>query len=236
MSTSVTNTAAAAAAATAATATATGSSTITMGKDDFLKMMIAELQNQDPLNPMDGTQYASQLAQFSSLEQLSNLNTTMTQSVSANANLTQSITNSLAANLIGKDVRVNDSNITVNGQSSMTLGYNLASNAKTVDVKILDSNGAVVKTISGASSNSGDNKLSWDMTDDNGNKLANGSYSFEVDAVDESGAAMTPTLFRLGTITGVKFTSSGTNVVVDGADYPISDITEVDNSGSTGGN
>ena len=92
-------------------------SNATMGETDFLQLMIEELKNQDPMNPMDGTQYASQLAQFSSLEQLTNLNNTMTQSVAANASLTQSVNNMMVSNLIGKETKLSGSDIQVNGQS-----------------------------------------------------------------------------------------------------------------------
>jgi flagellar basal-body rod modification protein FlgD len=71
-----------------------------MGKDDFFKMLIAQLKNQDPLNPQDGTAFATQLAQFSSLEQLTNLNEAL-----ASQNLTYAnLLHVQAVNLIGKEV------------------------------------------------------------------------------------------------------------------------------------
>jgi len=87
---------------TIATTSTTSSSqeTDTLGKDAFFKMLIAQLQNQDPLNPMDGTAFSAQLAQFSSLEQLTNMNEALTAQ-------NQNFTNLLSAqsvNLIGKEV------------------------------------------------------------------------------------------------------------------------------------
>ena len=73
-----------------------------LDKDAFLKLMIAQLQNQDPLEPLDGTDYSAQLAQFSSLEQMQNINDTLNMSLDANYLLTQSITNTMTAGLIGK--------------------------------------------------------------------------------------------------------------------------------------
>ena len=114
---------------TTSTQQTTGKSSL--GKDDFMKLMISQLQNQDPLNPMDGTAFSAQLAQFSSLEQLTNLNTYMKQSLDANATLTQSINNTLITGLIGKGVKLSGGDLKVNGQDSITLGYNLPTEAKT---------------------------------------------------------------------------------------------------------
>lgn len=201
-----------------------------LGKDDFMKLMISQLKNQDPLNPMDGTAFSAQLAQFSSLEQLTNLNTYMKQSLDANATLTQSINNTLITGLIGKDVKLSGGDIKVNGQASITLGYNLPAEAKSAQIKIYNESGGLVKTIDGISTSAGSNKLSWDLSDNNGNKLPNGKYKFEVDAVNLSGDNMTLDIFKIGTIDGVRFTDQGTVLLVGGAQYSLADIAEVLNN------
>jgi flagellar basal-body rod modification protein FlgD len=91
---------------------------IGIGKDDFFKMLIAQLKNQDPLNPADGTAFAAQLAQFSSLEQLTNLNGTLT---SQNKNY-ESLINAQSINLIGKQITASqvdgNNKSTISGQVS----------------------------------------------------------------------------------------------------------------------
>jgi len=213
---------------TTSTQQTTGKSSL--GKDDFMKLMISQLQNQDPLNPMDGTAFSAQLAQFSSLEQLTNLNTYMKQSIDANATLTQSINNTLITGLIGKGVKLSGGDIKVNGQDSITLGYNLPTEAKTAQINIYNESGALVKTLDGISTTAGDNKLSWDLTDNNGNKLPKGNYKFEVDAVNLSGDNMTLDIYKVGTIDGVRFTDQGTVLLVGGAEYSLADIAEVLNN------
>ncbi len=217
------------------TDTVNQSSSTTMNKNDFMNLLIAQMKNQDPMSPMDGTQFAAQLAQFSSLEQLQNLNDSMTTSINANYALTQSINNTLSATLIGKDVKVSGGDLQNNGQSSVELGYNLPGTASSVTINVTDSNGNVVKTFSNLPTTSGDNKLSWNFTDNNGNKLPNGNYTFSVTAKGTDGSDMTADLFKVGTVDGVKFSSTGgTTLTVDGADYQLSDISEILNA--IGGN
>jgi len=207
-----------------------------LGKDDFMKLLIQQMKNQDPLNPLDGTQLAAQLAQFSSLEQLQNLNNSMTSSINANYLLTQSINNTLSSTLIGKAVKIGGSGLSNTGQKSVQLGYKLPADASSVSVNIYDKNGALVKTIDGLPTTSGDHKLSWDFSDNNGNKVPKGKYTFEVKAKDMSENKMVTASYKYGLVSGVRFTSSGTVLVVDNSEYNFSDILEIINAGSQGGN
>ncbi|MFA7418958.1 MAG: flagellar hook capping FlgD N-terminal domain-containing protein [Melioribacteraceae bacterium] len=205
-----------------------------LGKDDFLKLMISQLKNQDPLNPMDGTAYASQLAEFSSLEQLTNLNSSITASMNTNLALAESVNNTMVATLIGKEAKVSGNELQVTGQDSITLGYTLPANVKSATIKIYNEKGAFIKQIENASIDEGTNKLSWDCSDNNGDKLPNGKYTFEVDAKNMNGDKLTIETFKAGIIDGVRFTENGTVLKINGAEYSISDILEILNSTSGG--
>ncbi|MFZ0452519.1 MAG: flagellar hook capping FlgD N-terminal domain-containing protein [Ignavibacteriaceae bacterium] len=211
---------------TAASSTQSSSNGV-LGKDDFLKLLITQLKNQDPLNPTDGTAFASQLAQFSSLEQLSNLNDAIQQSMNNSLYLTQSINNSLASNLVGKNVTVLSDSVSNTGQGETELGYTLSQNAKTASIEIQDEYGATVKTIQGVPLLAGDNKVSWDFSDNDGNELPEGKYTFKVNAYDDSGNSITTQTFSSGTIEGIKYSSSGAVVLINGVQYNLSDIMEI---------
>lgn len=206
-----------------------------LGKDDFMKLMLMQLKNQDPLSPLDGTEFASQLAQFGSLEQLSNMNKSLETSINANYQLTQSINNTLTAALIGKDVKIEGSGLTYKGQEEISLGYNLPSNAESVTIKVYDKFGNIVKTINNLSNLSGDHKLSWDFTDNNGEKVPFGEYTFEVDARDSENQNINVKMYKIGTIDSIKFSENGTKLVVNGVEYLLSDILEIMNPNASGG-
>ena len=205
-----------------------------MDKDAFLELMIAQLQNQNPLDPMDGTEYAAQLAQFTSLEQLTQLNDSMNKSIDANYYLTQSINNTLTATLIGNDVKLASPVLQNHGQENVDLGYNLKSDASKVKVEIYNPDGALVRTITNENISSGDHKLSWDFVDDNGIKLPNGDYTFKVTATDAKGGNMVVDTYGIGTIDGVKFSENGTTLIVGGVEYNLADVIEILNSISEG--
>jgi len=220
--------------ASANTSSSVSANKSALGKDDFLKLMIQQLKNQDPLNPMDGTAYASQLAQFSSLEQLTNLNSAIKESLSANLQLTQSVNNTMVATLIGKEAKVDGNTLQVAGQESITLGYTLPANVHSANIKIYNEKGALIKIIENAPLNAGSNKLSWDCSDNNGDKLPNGNYTFEVDAKNMKGENIKIHTYKIGLIDGVRFTENGTVLIVNGAEYSIADILEILNSAGGG--
>jgi flagellar basal-body rod modification protein FlgD len=208
-----------------------------ISKNEFLQLMIKQLQYQDPLNPTDSVDYSAQLAQYSSLEQLTNLNDKLSSLVETNYYLTQSVYNTMTTNLIGKEGRISSSNLVNNGQDSITLGFNLSGTPTKTAIKIYNSAGKLVRTIDDKEFSSGDNKLSWDFTDDNGKTLAKGTYTFKVEAKGSGDKDLTATNFIYGTVGSVKYTDDGTKIVIDGVPYAISDLLEiVDPEDSSGGN
>lgn len=198
-----------------------------LDKDAFLSLLVAQLQNQNPLEPMDNTEYIAQLAQFSSLEQMNNMNDLITQSIDANYLLTQSINNTMAANYIGKEVKLSGDSIKASGQDSYTLGYNLPSEAKSVTIEIYDKSGNLVRTIEGVSTEKGDNTIEWDMKNSNGKTVSEGEYTYKVKAKSTSGSDITTSQFLVGTVSSVKYTENGTKFVMNGVEYDLSDVIEI---------
>lgn len=198
-----------------------------LGKDDFLKLLITQLRYQDPLNPLDGTEFASQLAQFSSVEQLANINSTLEASLGTNQLMAQSIGNSLAATMIGKEVRASGDAIQLIGAGDVRLGYSLSGVAASAEVNIYDANGSLVRTLQGTGTDKGDNTVVWDGKDELGASLAAGSYTFTVKALDGAGTALSSSQFLYGTVSSVRFKSTGTVFVVDGAEIPLAQILEI---------
>jgi len=199
----------------------------TLDKDDFLKLLTMQLRYQDPMDPMKGTEFAAQLAQFSSVEQLSNINSNIMQSIDANYLMSQSINNALAAGFVGKDVRAAGDTFQRSGDVATTLGYSLSSAADSVTVKIYDESGNLVKTMSVEGKDKGDNTFAWDGTDDHGQNAGDGKYKFTVEAKDNVGGTVSSTTFVTGTVSGVRFKPDGTVFVVDGMEVKLSDILEI---------
>lgn len=200
-----------------------------MGKDDFLKMLITQLKYQDPLNPLEGTEFSAQLAQFSQLEQLANLNSYVKQSVDANYLLTQSINNTMTAALIGKEAKISSNEITYKDQSSIKLGYETPANARSVTLEIYNEKGVVVRTVTLPAGIDSNKFFEWDFTDNNGTKLSPGKYNFAVKYKNDAGIEGEGETFLYGIIDGIKFSQEGAMVKIAGGLYYLYQIYEINN-------
>lgn len=198
--------------------TTTTNSTTNLGKNDFMKLLLAQLKNQDPLEPMQSTEFASQLAQYSSLEQLTNMNTELkTQGVNQ---MTLGYTQSV--NMIGKEAIVQNGNtITVDGATA-GVNYQLASDAAAVAISIYNENGTLVKTIEGTGKTAGLNTTTWDCS-----SVPKGSYTFQVSATDIAGKNVTAGTMVSGLVTAAHFKNNNITLTVNGKEVALSDIVSI---------
>lgn len=195
----------------------------TLGKDDFLTLLITQLQNQDPLNPTDSVEYTAQLAQFSSLEQLSNVN----QNLEYLQLYQASINNAQAVSFIGKEILARGDTIQVDGGIADACEFELKDDASGVVVNLYDQAGNLVKAIEEGAMEAGRQSVAWDGTDQDGNRVADGNYTFEVMAMDGDDQPVEATTYTTGTVTGVTFKDGTTYFIVENQKIPIGDIIEV---------
>lgn len=181
-----------------------------LGKDDFLTMLVAQLENQDPLNPMDGTDFSAQLAQFSQLEQLMNLNTSM-ETLAASFSDDSEID---LMSYLGKQVSGNVDSMQVEDGSVSGGFYNLAENADVI-IKITDEGGETVKTLYKGTQAAGVQLIEWDGTDEDGAAVAEGTYKYNVLANSGSGYEELPTNVT-GTVSGIAYSNGNPYLVVQG--------------------
>ena len=200
-----------------------GASSTALGKDDFLTLLLAQLQNQDPLNPADSTEYTAQLAQFSSLEQLSNVNANLEYMQLYQA----SINNAQAVSFIGKEIIALGDEVRVADGQAQNCRFELSGDASGVVVNIYDGNGKLVKALEQGALNAGRQTVAWDGTDQNGNTVADGNYTFEVQAVDAADQDVAAVTYSSGLVEGVTFIEGVTYFLVGNQKIPISDIVEV---------
>ena len=168
-------------------------------RDDFMRLLIAQLQNQDPLSPMDNQEFAVQLATFNSLEQLVGLNEKL-ESLASQQGLASQFN---SAALIGKQVVGKGSEVNLGAVDDASLHWELAANAAKVTVNVLNSSGAIVRQIELGSQTAGAQSATWDGKNSLGERLPPGMYSFEVIATDSSGNVLPVSKQVRGLVTGV---------------------------------
>lgn len=201
----------------------------TMGKEAFLTLLITQLQHQDPLNPADSTEFTAQLAQFSSLEQLSNVNENLESLKLYQA----SINNAQAVAFIGKDIVFSGNHLAVQGGQASACEFELGAAAKSATVSIYDATGGFVADIPLTGLNAGKQSVVWDGRDRSGSPVADGSYTFEVQAMGVGGEKLTATTYSKGTVTGVVFEDGITYLMVGGSKIAVGEVTQI-SQGSSG--
>ena len=194
-----------------------------LGKDDFLNLLVAQLQNQDPLEPMDSTAFTSQLAEFSSLEQLANVN----ENLEYLRMYQSSINNAQAVSFIGKNIDALGDSIQLEGGETEEMHFELSENSSSVFINIYDEAGGLVKYIENGPLGEGKQSVVWDGTDNGGNTLPGGIYKFEVMAVDTNGDKVQTATYIRDRVTGVTFKNGVTYLMAGGMQLPIGDVIEV---------
>jgi flagellar basal-body rod modification protein FlgD len=194
-----------------------------LGKDDFMKLLITQLTTQDPLKPMDSQDFGAQLAQFSSLEQMTNVNENLKQLQNMQATQASSAT----VNLIGKKVNAEGNAVQLKSGTMQNLGYSLGKDAEKVAVTIYDPKGFQVNTLSAGTQTAGVNSIQWNGKDENGNALPEGTYTFKVGAEDAKGSPVATTTYTNGLVTEVIFEGGVNKAVINGNKIPVSQISSV---------
>jgi flagellar basal-body rod modification protein FlgD len=202
-------------------------STTSLGKDDFLKLLLAQMQNQDPLNPADETQFVAELAQFSSLEQMSEMNTNLDNLVTSNAATTDSINKAMTVNYMGKTINAEVSDIVFDGSSSVDLNFNVDTAFTSGTLKISNSDGDVIRTINLNSTEAGYTTVAWDGKTNAGKTAAEGNYTYTITAKDSSGTAVTCTPMFAGVVEGISYKDGDTYLYAGGVLVPLDKVTNV---------
>lgn len=156
----------------------------------FLKLLVTQLNNQDPLNPLSNSELTSQLAQMSTVSGIEKLNTTL-QSLVDQSGSSQTLQ---AASLIGRTVLAPGSTIALRGGTATPFGLDLQGAADTVKVTVADAVGNTVRTIDVGAQPQGTKTLSWDGKSDAGVTLGDGAYKIGVAAANGSTAVAANTL------------------------------------------
>jgi flagellar basal-body rod modification protein FlgD len=207
----------------AAASTAAGKGTKTLGKDDFLKLLAVQLEYQDPLNPMENTEFIAQMAQFSTLEGITNMQSSLTKMSDQILNMN----NTNVTGLIGKEVKVFGDEVRFDGASQVELGFLLKNDAHNVNVTVTDSSGNVVRTLAAANSPAGANLVSWDGKDASGNPVAPGEYKFAVDATTIDGAKIESQTVMTDVVDGVVYEEGVPYLIIGDLMARMSDVLEV---------
>jgi flagellar basal-body rod modification protein FlgD len=198
-----------------------------MGKDQFMKLLIAQMQNQDPMNPMQGDQMATQLAQFSSLEQLQQMNTTLAGQASASSALLGAIQTNAAMTTIGHGILAVGDAVQVGGAgATQSVTVDLGANAKTATLNIVDANGKVVGSRDLGALSGG--RQTFDLGDAVSG-VSSGNYSYSIDAKDAEGNAIAVSTYMNGRVDGISSGANGLVLNLGNLQIPYANVISVSN-------
>jgi flagellar basal-body rod modification protein FlgD len=196
--------------------------------DTFLRLLTTQLQNQDPLAPMDANQFTSQLVEFASVEQAIQTNGKLGE-LSA---LIRSSGTTSAMGMLGREVTVDTDRVGLGAAGDAEIRYRLPETAAKVVVTVLDSQGRVVRSLAGGVT-AGEHLVRWDALDGAGRRMAAGSYQISVGAERADGTALAAEQYLTGRVEGIEPGADGISLIVAGATVPLSAVRTVREPGPT---
>lgn len=196
------------------TSSLTNSGSLAETFDNFLVLLTTQLENQDPLSPMDTNEFTRQLVDFTGVEQALQTNQLLEDLIAQQGESKFSD----AANFVGKSVEA-ETLVTGLKDGSATMTYTLTGNAASTTITIVDDNGQTVRTLTGETS-SGHHTLVWDGKNENGIDLPDGTYGFLVSAEDEEGAEVPAGQGTIGAVTAVEIV--GEDLILNLGDLQVS--------------
>lgn len=195
-----------------------------LDKDAFMKLMLAQMKNQDPTNPLKSHEMAAQLAQFSGVEQMMNINTTLNDMKNA-----QKPTESFQAlNLIGKAVAGDSAKvIRVKGDKTHDFTYNLPDDAQDIKIKVRNETGDVVRTVDIKNQKKGEQTWTWNGQSEQGTTTPAGEYQFLIEAKTSSGKKLYVKTDFEGMISGISYSHEGPVLLVGNQSVKFKDVKKI---------
>jgi flagellar basal-body rod modification protein FlgD len=209
---------------TSSTDTTTSTSTTSLTSEDFLTLLVTELEYQDPTEPMDNTEMVNQLTQYSQLDELTSIDDTLTS-------LSEDLTTAAATSglsYLGKEVEADGYSLSKEGDDITSVYLELEEDAATVTVNIYDSSGTIVQTATLSDLEAGSYSFDWDGLDSDGDEADDGIYYITATAEDSDGAEVDVSTSTAGTVSGISTTDDGVVLILDdGRTVNMSDVTLV---------
>ena len=194
-----------------------------ISKDEFLTILMTQMQYQDPLDPMDSEALTSQLTNFSMLEQQIETNSILEGMSESISGLNQ---NNLL-DYIGKEITTSLNTLSVDGDDVTAVSFSLEEAASSVEMVVYDSDGNEVTRVDYGEATAGTHTLSWNGTDGSGNKVDDGSYTYTFSATDDSGSSLSVDSAEHGEVTGVIHSNGSSYLIVGGNPVPLDSIVEI---------
>ncbi len=189
--------------------------------DTFLTLLTTQLQNQDPMNPMNSDQFTQELVQFSGVEQQINTNDNLKTLIS----LQQGSASNNAINYLGKNITITDGSGQL-ADGTAHWSYALGGTAAATAITVTDANGKVVYTGKGETA-AGQHDFDWNGKDNNGNQLDDGSYKLTVSALASDGTAVSSAVASQGVVSEVNFTGTAPYLMVGSMAVPVSSVSAI---------
>lgn len=203
----------------------------TLDKEDFLQLLVTQLRHQDPLNPMDGTQFASQLAEFSGLEQLIQVNQGLSTQTQGDAMTQLALRTNLAASLIGHEVMGFGGQLSVTGSGQHSVMVDIGGSGGIASIEVFDELGNTVATRSlGAVTAGAQQELRFNL-----DGVPPGAYRYQVTVLDENGSLVPVEHFTMGKVAGIFFDERGIGLRLEsGLRVNLDDLAEIEPAGTDG--
>ena len=192
-------------------------------QSDFLTMMVAQLQHQDPLNPVEGTDYTSQLAQFSSLEQQINSNTNLEAILKA---LEDQGENENLLDYIGKEITCQDNLVTLENGVASGATFSLPEPGQAI-VSISDAGGNQIYSYAQTDLAAGSHAVVWNGQSLNGQNVPDGTYRYEIQAISASGYLQNVQASYTGTVTGLTYANGSPQLLMGGRSVDLQNVLSV---------